>query len=120
MLKSLSFVPVGLGGAIAIAFWVMPSADDSVEAEAARGADPAARSISSSAGLAEARLEALEQAFAAEVDQRVELEARVAELSAQLEALGQRPPFPRDAANAAAGPDGGPPPNIREQRAREQ
>ena len=37
-----------------------------------------------------ARLAALEDAFAPEIEQRAALEARVAELAAELEALGER------------------------------
>ena len=86
LLLVLAGLIVGLG----IAFWLQPSSDPSVEAEAASGTAAFSRS-DANAGVSEARLQALEDAFAAEVDQRVALEAHVADLSAQLEALGERP-----------------------------
>ena len=90
MLKTVLLVLAGLIAGLGIAFWLQPSSEPSVEAEAASGTATVTRS-DANAGLSEARLQALEDAFAAEVDQRVALEAHVAELSAQLEALGQRP-----------------------------
>jgi C-terminal processing protease CtpA/Prc len=51
---------------------------------------------------AAARLSALEDAFAAEVEQRAALEARVAELAAELGALYQRPPQASPAPDQAA------------------
>lgn len=114
MLKTLLLVVAGLVAGLGLAFWLQPSFEP-VEAEAATGTAPAPRSSLDDDALSEARLDALEDAFAAEVDQRVELEARVAELSAQLEALGQSPPrAPRANQNASNGPD----PAIVEQRAR--
>ena len=92
MLKTVLLVLAGLGAGLAIAFWLQPSATTPLaEAEAASGAASAERSNADDAGLSEARLAALEDAFAAEVDERVALEARVAELSAELEALGAGP-----------------------------
>ncbi len=114
MLKTLLLVLAGLMAGLAIAFWLQPSSEPAVEAEVASGTATVARS-DVNAGLSEARIEALEDAFAAEVDQRVALEARVAELSAELEALGEKPvrgPGARE--NASAGLD----PTIVEQRAR--
>src|SRR5688572_18805255 len=90
MLKTALLVVAGLVAGLVIAFGLRPSSAPSVEAEAASGTATVERS-DVNAGLSESRLEALEDAFAAEVDQRVALEARVAELSAQLEALGQSP-----------------------------
>jgi hypothetical protein len=114
MLKTLLLVIAGLVAGLAIAFWLQPSFESSIEAEAASGAGFAARSGVDGAS-SDARLVALEDKFAAEVDQRVELEARVAELSAQLEALGQVPArAPRADQSASNGPD----PAIVEQRAR--
>jgi PDZ domain-containing protein len=114
MLKTVLLVLAGLGAGLAIAFGLRPSSEPSVEAEAVSRTASASRS-DVNAGLAESRLEALEDAFAAEVDRRVALEAHVAELSAQLEALGQRPargPGARE--NGGAGLD----PAVIEQRAR--
>jgi len=106
MLKTVLLVVAGLVAGLGIAFWLQPSSEPSVEAEAASGAAVFSRSDANS-GLSEARLEALEDAFAAEVDQRVALEAHVAELSAQLEALGQRPargPGARENGNTGVDP----------------
>jgi hypothetical protein len=91
MLKTLSLVLAGLMAGLGIALWLQPSSAPSVEAEAASAPAPIARSGSDDGGIEEARLAALEDAFAAEVDRRVALEAEVAELSTQLEALGERP-----------------------------
>lgn len=114
MLKTALLVVAGLIAGLGIAFWLQPSSEPSVAAEAASGTASFARS-DANAGVSEARLQALEDAFAAEVDQRVALEAHVAELSAQLEALGQRPARgPAAGQNAGAGPD----PAVIEQRAR--
>ena len=52
---------------------------------------------------AAARLAALEDALDAEILQRAALEERVGELATQLEALGERPRFARDATGAATG-----------------
>lgn len=90
MLKTALLVLAGLVAGLGIAYWLQPSAESSVAAEPALGTAVFSRA-DANAGLAEARLQALEDAFAAEVDQRVALEAHVAELSAQLEALGPRP-----------------------------
>jgi len=114
MLKTVLLVLGGLVAGLGIAFWLQPSSEPAVEAEAASGTAAFARSDANT-GLSEARLEALEDAFAAEVDQRVALEAHVAELSAQLEALGQRPARgPGAGPNAGVGLD----PAVIEQRAR--
>jgi len=90
MLKTVLLVLAGLIAGLGIAFWLQPSSEPSVEAAAASGSATVARS-DTNAGSSEARLQALEDAFAAEVDQRVALEAHVADLSVQLEALGERP-----------------------------
>src|SRR5262245_47334548 len=119
MLKTVLLVLAGLGAGLAIAFGLRPSSEPSVEAEAASGTATVART-DANAGLAEARLEALEDAFAAEVDQRVALEAHVAELSAQIEALGQSPVRARRSGGNAGNADVGigVDPAIVEQRAR--
>ena len=116
MVKTLLLVLGGLSAGLAIAFSLQQSSGTSVQADAAVAAAPVARSSSADAGLSEARLAALEDAFAAEVDQRVALEARVAELTAELEALGENPARGPRMGAAAAG--GGPDPAVIEQRAR--
>jgi len=106
MLKTPLLVLAGLIAGLGIAFWLQPSSGPSVEAEAASRTAAFSRS-DVDAGVSEARLQALEDAFAAEVDQRVALEAHVAELSAQLEALGQRPargPGARENGNTGVDP----------------
>jgi PDZ domain-containing protein len=113
MLKTLLLVLAGLMAGLAIAFWLQPGSESSVEAETASGAATVTRS-DVNAGLSEERLDALEDALAAEVDQRAALEAHVAELSAQLEALGEKPARgPGARQNASAGLD----PAIVEERA---
>jgi hypothetical protein len=103
MLKTVLLVLAGLGAGLAIAFWLQPSSTTPLaEAEAASGAGSAERSNADDRRLSEARLAALEDAFAAEVDERVALEARVAELSAELEALGAGPARAARAGGAAA------------------
>ena len=90
MLKTLLLVLAGLGAGLAIAFWLQPSpptlpfdaeAPSSVATSVDRSGDGAASA---------ARLAALEDALAAEIDRRVALEARVEDLSAALEAFGDR------------------------------
>ena len=104
MLKTSSLVLAGLAAGLGIAFWLQPSSETSLGAEAAGVQAEIARS---DAGASDARLAAIENAFAAEVERRVELEARVADLSAQLEALGESP-GPRAGGNAANGADPAP------------
>lgn len=114
MLKTVLLVLAGLVAGLALAFGLRPSSESTVEAKGASGTALVTRS-DVNAGLAEARLEALEDAFAAEVDQRVALEAHVAELSAQLEALGELPkrgPGARENGSTALDPA------VVEQRAR--
>jgi len=114
MVKTLLLVLGGLGAGLAIAFSLQPSSEPFVEVEAANDA-PVARSTGADAGLTEGRLAALEDAFAAEVDRRVALEARVAELTSELEALGQSPARgPRMGDGGSAGPG----PGTTEERAR--
>ena len=117
MLKTLLLVLGGLAAGLAIAFWVAPSSPPTlVEGEPESRSEPVVRTDAPADGPSTARLAALEQAFAAEVDQRVVLEERVAELAAELEALGQRP---ARAAGPANFPEGGPDPAaVAEMRAR--
>jgi hypothetical protein len=119
MLKTLLLVLAGLVAALAIAFWIAPgTAPTPAEPQISNAPPPPVRSVAASDPAASARLAALEDAFEAEVGQRMALEQRVAELAAQLEALGQRsartggpPNFP------AGGPD---PATIAEARERFQ
>ena len=119
MLKTLLLVLAGLAAGLAIAFWVAPgAAPTEIDSEPSNGRTPVVRSTVASDPAATARLAALEDALQAEVDQRVVLEERVAELAAQLEALGQRPARSGGPPNF---PGGGPDPaTIAEARQRFQ
>ncbi len=113
MLKTVLLVFAGLGAGLAIAFWLQPSSAPLAEAESAGGAISVdgADDVDASA----ARLAALEDAFAAEIDKRVALEAHVAELETELDALGERPRLSADASDGAADePD---PANVERRRA---
>lgn len=117
MLKTLLLVFAGLTAGFAIAFWLQPgSAPATVETEAApREPMPVARGASDG-GASAARLAALEAALEVEVEQRTALEARVAELAAELVSFGERPiRVTRGAEAPAGGPD---PAAIAEMRAR--
>ena len=107
MLKMLLLVVAGVAAGLAIGFWVAPDAAPTFPAtESSNGSTPVPRSPAANDAAAAARLAALENAFETEVDQRVALEQRVAELAAQLEALGQRPATgaPATLAGGAPGP----------------
>ena len=106
MLKTVLLVLAGLSAGLAISFWLQPGATPATaEAEVLRDSTPIAR-VASGGGASSARLAVLEDALAAEVEQRVALEARVAALAAELEALGERPSLGAGAADVAAeGPD---------------
>jgi hypothetical protein len=108
MLKVLLLVLAGLAAGFAVASWLEPGPPPPA-------AVPASAAAPASDAAAAARLAALEQAFGAEIDRRVELEARVAELAAELEALGEAPVRgPRLPGDAGSGLD----PAVIEQRAR--
>jgi len=93
MLKTLLLVLAGLGAGLVLAFWLQPSSSPPLaELETTTGLSPVMQSRAAADDAAAARLAALEDAFAAEVEQRAALEARVAELAAELEALDERPP----------------------------
>jgi hypothetical protein len=109
MLKTVLLVLAGLTAGFAIAFWLQPgSAPATVETEAApREPTPVARGASDG-GASAARLAALEAALEVEVEQRAALEARVAELAAELDSFGEqsgRPPRFEQAANGGPNPD---------------
>lgn len=91
MLKTLLLVLAGLCAGLAIAFWLQPSPVAPLAAAEGSAAPPADRPTFDDAGASDARLAALEDAFAAEVEQRAALEARVAELTAAIEELEERP-----------------------------
>jgi hypothetical protein len=116
MLKTLLLVLGGLVAGLAIAFWLQPSSTPFAEAEAPSPATPIERLRANDVGASDARLAVLEDAFAAEVEQRVTLETRVAELAARLEALDERPV--RSAGSADLQTGGPDPAAIREMRAR--
>jgi hypothetical protein len=122
VLKTVLLVLAGLGAGLAISFWLQPSSTTPLaKAEAASGAASAERSNAAAASLSQARLAALEDAFAAEVDERVALEARVAELSAELAALGDgsaRAPRAGEAATEARDLRDLAPADVAEARAR--
>jgi hypothetical protein len=104
MLKTVLLLLAGLGAGLAIAFGLrLGSTPPPVEAEASSGTTFADRSGATGAGDSDARLVALEEALAAEVEQRIALESRVAELSADLEAFGERPRIGPRAGEAGAG-----------------
>lgn len=89
MLKTVALVIAGLAAGFALAFWLTPGAPIPNEVGAATpaaGAAPAARDAASAA-----RLAALEDALAAEVEQRAMLEARIGDLAAEVDALRAAP-----------------------------
>lgn len=118
MLKTLLLVLGGLAAGFAIAFWLAPGAEVPAPTSAAAPPSGAAQAVTRVAaadtGPAAARLAAVEQALAQEVEQRAVLETRVEELAAQLEALGERPVFA-----GRPGP-GGPPDPAQIAEARER
>jgi hypothetical protein len=110
MLKTTLLVVAGLVAGLALAFWLQPSPEPAV---AAAPGDVSSFEVRSAP--ADDRLADLEDALDAEILQRSALEDRVAELAAQLEALGERP---ERGARAAQDAIGGPDPVVVEQRAR--
>jgi PDZ domain-containing protein len=83
MLKTLLLVVAGLGAGFAVAFWLKPEAPLGAGAEPIeRGMRFASGSPDGEAADAAARIDALEAALEAEVDERIALEQRVAELDA--------------------------------------
>jgi hypothetical protein len=115
MLKTLLLVVAGLVVGLALAYWLQPSSEPAVAAAPlGDGSTPAV-----GVQRADERIADLEDALDAEILQRSALEDRVAELAAQLEALGQRPRFARGADAAAGGPPGDSA-DVGEIRAREE
>ncbi len=116
MLKTLLLVLAGLAAGLVIAFWLRPAAPPaSAETAMTLGSSPPA-SVAADGGASAARLAALEDALDAEVEQRVALEDRVANLAAALEAVEQNPVR---ATRGAEAPSGGPDPAaIAEMRTR--
>jgi hypothetical protein len=103
MLKALLLVLGGLVGGLAIAFWLEPSAPPLADEGGAVPAPTSSRATDG--GATAARLAALEDALAAEVEQRTALEARVAELAAELDARASPPAGALPGAAPAAGGD---------------
>jgi membrane-associated protease RseP (regulator of RpoE activity) len=112
----MSLVLAGLVAGLAIAFFLQPGPQPPDAAAPRVGAPGFALPSATVDARADERLLALEDALDAEILQRAALEDRVAELAAQLEALGERPRFARD----AGGSSGQPPANVEEIRQREQ
>lgn len=86
MLKTLLLVIGGLAAGLAIAYWLQPGGPVSDLGGASRSTS-LPRSVAAERDAGDARLEALEDAFEAEVEQRAALEKRVAELAAELESF---------------------------------
>ena len=116
MLKTLLLVLAGLVAGLAIAFFLQPSPQP-LDAGAAFVGAPGSSAAANAR--ADERLVALEDALDAEILQRAALEDRVAELAAQLEALGERPRLAA-ASDAAAGGAPGDGAEVRAFRAREE
>ncbi len=111
MVKTLLLVAAGLGVGLAVALWLQSGNGPSAVARVA----PTATAGAAGDGSASARLNELETALSAEVEQRAALEARVTALSDDLATLRGRPaaanagaPAERNA-NAQPGADAGPP-----------
>jgi hypothetical protein len=103
MLQTLLLVLGGVAAGLAVSFWLQPAPEAPV-AEPVRAMLPAGATVVAPVdSVAAARLAAVEAALDVEILQRAALQERVAELGAQLEALGE---LPRMAAARAAG--GGP------------
>jgi hypothetical protein len=85
MVKTFGLVVAGLAAGFAVAFWLLPGAPSAVSDLAPPSAVPDA--AANGAAASTARLAALESALAAEVEQRVALEARIGELAAEVEEL---------------------------------
>lgn len=96
MLKTLLLVAGGLAAGFAIAYWLQPS--EPAPALASAAGSGVFRAAPADGGPAAARLEALEEALAAEVDQRMALEERVADLASQLEVFSDRSALPAELA----------------------
>jgi hypothetical protein len=85
MVKTFGLVVAGLAAGFAVAFWLLPGAPSAVSDLAPPSAVPDV--AANGAAASTARLATLESALAAEVEQRVALEARIGELAAEVEEL---------------------------------
>lgn len=103
MVKTVALVLAGLAAGFAVAFMLKPSAPSGDDPSAEPGA-PAAMPVMHGDAASTARVAALEDALAAEAEQRALLEARLDELTTQIEELR---------ASAARAPDAR---NTNEQR----
>jgi hypothetical protein len=95
MLKTLAFVVAGLVAGFALAFWFLPGAPTAPSDLEMPVAAPGASANGAAASTTQ--LAALEDALAAEVEQRVALEARIGELAARVEQLNAAARDPRGA-----------------------
>ncbi len=100
MLKTVALVIAGLAAGFALAFWFAPGTPAANDVVADGTATPAAFATRDTA-VSTARLAALEEALAAEVDQRIAIEQRLGSLAAELDALRTAP---RDESGARARP----------------
>jgi membrane-associated protease RseP (regulator of RpoE activity) len=115
MVKALLLVAAGLGVGLAVALWMQ---SESASPAVARVAPAAGGGTAVDSSASDTRLEKLETALNAEVEQRAALETRVIELSDELEALRARPAANARAtaernANPQPAGDSGPPPFAR-------
>jgi C-terminal processing protease CtpA/Prc len=101
MLKTLAFVVAGLVAGFALAFWVLPGAPTA--ASDLTGSNIAPAVPANGAGASSARLASLEEALAAEVEQRAALEARMSELAVEIEELRANAARSSDTRSAAPG-----------------
>lgn len=115
MLKTILLVVAGLVAGLALAFWLQPSSEPAVAAAAPGDSSSLAMRSAPADTLAAGRIAALEDALDAEILQRSALEDRVAELAAQLEALGE---LPKRGPRAVENPDEGLDRAMVEERAR--
>jgi len=107
MFKTLLVVVAGLGAGLAIAYFTRPGVPPSGHASEVAAATGARSAEGATSSAAAARLDTLETALQSEIEQRAVLEARVAELAAELEALRVEPRQGGAAAEGAAGGEPG-------------
>lgn len=114
MLKTLSLVFTGLVAGLLLALFLQPSTPPLGEAARLASQPPAGAPTSGADPRLSARLDTLERALAAEAEQRAVLEARVAELAAELDGNGNR----GSAASNGPAAAGAEPPFAEQARAR--